>query len=286
MNITKSILSLGIVLSVVGTNAQDLPKPSPKGKVEQLVGLTEISITYNRPSAKDRKIFGELVKYDNVWRTGANERTVFTTSEDIMIEGEPLPVGKYGLLTIPGEGYFQFIFSKDIEGWGEGDYKPENNALVVKVKTQAISHVETLTFSVDEINGDDAKISLTWEKTKASFTIKADSETKAWKNIETAIEKDGENWRVYRSAASYCVQTGKRTDDGLKWIEKSINLNDTWYSHWVRAELLAAKKDYKGAVKAGETALSKGEADAKGKGNTFSYKDMLVNGMGEWKKMK
>jgi hypothetical protein len=127
------------------------PQPSPNASFKQTFGLGEISVNYSRPQAKGRVIFGDLVPFDKLWRTGANASTKVSFTDDVTIEGNKLPAGEYALYTIPGKMEWTLIFHKNIKLWGLGDpgeYKEENDALRIKVKPQMSSLVENLTISV------------------------------------------------------------------------------------------------------------------------------------------
>lgn len=264
--------------------AQELPQPSPKAIVEQRVGLTDITITYSRPGVKGRIIWGDLVPYDKIWRTGANKAVEFKVSDAIEVNGIKLDSGAYSLFTIPSKEEWTVIINKNTELWGADDYKDSEDMLRFKVKPQPVPPVERMLFTIDNVTDEGtADISLSWEKLKISFPVQADANAKAMKNIEKAIAeaKEGE-WRVYTKAADYCASTGKNIDRGLEWVNKALEIEDYWWSRWVKAELLAAKKDYKAAITNAQKAIELGDAKYKAEQKEFTYKGELEKEIIKW----
>ncbi|MBK6371463.1 MAG: DUF2911 domain-containing protein [Flavobacteriales bacterium] len=147
-------------------SAQDLPQPSPSGEVEQVVGLTKVEVEYSRPSVKGRVIFGELVKYDELWRTGANLNTTIEFSSEVKFGDQDLKPGKYSLFTVPGKTTWVVKLNKNTELWGEGDFKEEETVVALKVEAQPTEFTETMTFEFANVVGDNADLVLRWEKTK------------------------------------------------------------------------------------------------------------------------
>ena len=166
----SSILAVFIVSSACGQMGGDKSKrESPPATVTQKVGDATIKINYSQPSMKGRKIFGGLVPYGKVWRTGANEATTFETTEDLIINGKKLPAGKYALFTIPGEDEWVVIFNSVHDQWGAYDYKQEKDVLRLKVKPEQHEEKETMTFLITE----EGLVTLDWAKTRVPFMIKA-----------------------------------------------------------------------------------------------------------------
>ena len=287
MRALNTLIATTMTVALLNTGnlqAQDLPRPSPESTVQQRVGLTDVSVTYSRPGVKERKIWGELVPYGEMWRVGANERTVFTSSDDIMVAGQALPAGTYGLLAIPGEAEWEFIFSKVSDDWGVGDYKKENDALRVKAKPMMADHVERLMIGFTGLENAAANLTVRWEKLSVSVPFTVDVDAKAMVNIEKAIsEAKPDDFRVYRNAANYCSESGKDLEQGLKWIEKSISIKESWYSYWVKADVLAGLKKYEDAIASAQKSIEMGEAAAKEDGKDFKYGDQLREEITKWK---
>jgi hypothetical protein len=144
---------------------------SPKAGVFQTIGITDVNVSYSRPGVKNRKIWGELVPYNKVWRAGADEATKITFSTDVMIEGKKLPAGDYGFFAIPGENEWTLIFNKVADQWGAFTYNESEDALRIKVKPVANSNHDWLLYSFTEMTPTTAQLNLIWEKLKVSFKI-------------------------------------------------------------------------------------------------------------------
>ncbi|MCS7018176.1 MAG: DUF2911 domain-containing protein [Cytophagales bacterium] len=157
------------LLTGIFAQAQDKQPLSPPASVSEKIGETLVTIHYSQPSVRGRKIWGELVPYGKVWRTGANKATTFEVSQDVTIEGKKLPKGKYALFTIPGEKEWTIIFNSKHDQWGAYDYKESEDVLRVKVKpATADEHFEAMTFDINK----EGIVSLLWEKMRVSFQVK------------------------------------------------------------------------------------------------------------------
>lgn len=149
----------------------NLPRLSPKSFVGQTVGYTNVRIDYGSPGVKEREIWGELVPYDNVWRTGANEATTIEFDKDVFIQGKKVPSGKYSLFTIPGKKQWTVILNKVYDQWGAYKYDEKEDQLRVKVSPKTNNFVERLRFTMNYVDAYKASISLEWEKLKIDFDI-------------------------------------------------------------------------------------------------------------------
>lgn len=241
--------------------AQDIqfPRPSPKAKVFQTIGLTDVEIVYHRPGVKGRVIWGELVPYDKIWRTGANEATTIEFSNGVMIEGNKLAAGTYGLFTIPGKSEWTFIFSKQANLWGTGGYKQEEDALRVKVKPASAPFCERMHFMFADVKDDSAKVILHWEKLMVGFTITIDTKGTVLKNIENAM---GRFWVTPHRAAGYAFEN-EMFDKAKEWINTSTALKEIYWNMLLKAKiykkLAKTKQETKEAVKILEKALLLGK---------------------------
>jgi hypothetical protein len=229
----------------------DLPRPSPNATVSQMVGVTKIEINYSRPGVKDRKIWGDLVPYGEVWRTGANENTTITFSTPVKIGGKELPAGIYGLQTIPTEGDWTVIFSKDAELWGAFNYKPENDALRIQAKPEAAEPRERMGFDFEDVTDNSAKVVLHWEKLRVPFTVEVDTPKLVQEKVRGSMR-----WQTPFQAANYCIQNNTCLDDASRWLDASIALQENFNNLRAKALFLAKKNDTKGAVSYGEKALA------------------------------
>lgn len=179
----KIVIALSALLSfLLSFQAESLAqdkevRASLKASVMQRIGLdTDITIVYSRPGVKGRKIWGGLVPYDKVWRAGANENTTFEVSKDVLINGQKLPAGKYGLHMIPGEKQWTIIFSKNNSAWGSFSYKQEEDALRVTVTPVAAPEREWLSYGFENLAGNSATAYLWWEKLKVPFEVEVAGE--------------------------------------------------------------------------------------------------------------
>lgn len=216
----------------------DLPRPSPNATVSQMVGVTEITIKYSRPGVKDRPIWGKLVPYGEVWRTGANENTTIRFSTPVKIDGHELAAGIYGLQTIPNAGDWTVIFSKDADEWGAFSYKQEDDALRIQAKPQPAEFRERMAFDFDDVTDTAAKVVLHWEKLRVPFTVEVDTP-----KLVAAKIKDAVRWQTPYQAANYCIQNNICLDDASRWLDASIAMEENFSNLRAKAMLLAKKND-------------------------------------------
>jgi hypothetical protein len=256
----------------------ELPRPSPFAKVWQVVGLTEITVDYSSPGVKGRKIWGGLVPYDQMWRAGANSATKVTFSRDVTFAGKPVPAGAYAFFVVPGKAEWTVVLNKKADQAGIGrDYKSELDLLRVQLKPKAAPFRERLAYMVTDFTDDTASLDLEWEKLKLSIPIGLATSAQAMTNIQTAV--DG-TWRTYANAARYMLDTKKDYDAGLKYIDQSLALKEDWYNLWIKASLLAAKKNFKEAYALADRAYQLGQKDGPG----FFAQDEVKKALAEWKK--
>ncbi len=265
------LIALAIVASFAfSANAQiESPQPSPLGEVEQKIGLTDIEVEYSRPGKKGREIFGKLVPYGKMWRTGANASTKIKISDDIKINGKELKKGKYALYTIPGEGEWTIIFHNNLTYWGVGDYKEEEDALRITVKpTKIDATVETLTFEFGHFTTTGGKLMLMWDNTVVSMDI----ETNAMEQVEAQIKKtlvDGPGAGSYAAGADFYLEKGENLDQALTWINKALDKKPEafWYIH-KKAQILAKLGKKKEAIAAANKSIEVAKAN---KGGDYGY---------------
>jgi hypothetical protein len=255
----------------------DLPRPSPSAKVSQVVGLTEVAVEYSSPAVKGRKIWGDLVPYDKMWRTGANQATKISFSKDVVFAGKPVPAGSYALFTIPTKGEWTVILNKKADQTGTGrDYKGDLDLLRVQLPTKAAPFRERMTFVFADFTDDEVALNLEWERLRLSIPIKVHTAEQALANIAASI--DG-TWRTYASAARYLLDTKKDYNTGLKYIDQALALKEDWFNLWIKASLLAAKGNYKDAYALAEKANQLGQ-----KAEFFFLEADVKKALGDWKK--
>ena len=279
-----TLIVLTIVMSVSAI-AQELPQPSPKATVEQRIGLTDFKVVYSRPSVKDRMIWGDLVPFDKVWRTGANENTLITFSDDIKISGQAIKAGTYSIFMIPVQGGdWTVMFNSVTDGWGAGKYDKANNVLTLSTIPIKGMFTESLRFSFEKLKTAGGNFVFAWDVVTIALPVEVDVDTKAWANIDKAVAEatDENKAGVYRNAAKHAASTKMRLEDGLKWINTSIEAKESWYSYWVKADVQHAAGDNAGAIASAKKAIELGEAGATAE-KPFGYKERLEKAITEFK---
>ncbi len=239
----KSLLLTGLIaLGSVNTNAQSLkvPAPSPTQTLKQAFALSEITIEYSRPSAKGRVIFGDLVPYDKIWRTGANSATKITFGEEVKINNQTVAAGTYALYTKPGKSSWTIMLYKDLKLGGDvSNYKVENELMNFTVPSKQIGDtIETFTINIDAISANKANIVLSWASTKVSFAVEANIDATIMTNIDNAMNKDN---RPYYQAATYYYDNNKDMNQALIWVNKAVEQYPKAY--WVM--MLKSRIEYK-----------------------------------------
>lgn len=244
-------------LTATSVNAQfKAPAPSPSQTIKQAFALSEISVEYSRPSAKGRVIYGDLVPFGKVWRTGANGATKITFGEDVKVEGTDVKAGTYALYTMPNKDSWDIMLYKDLTlGGNVADYKAENEIAHFKVKPKALNDkVETFTIDVADVTSTTANVELNWEKTRVSFSVVADIDAKMMKNIDNALAADT---RPYFQSANYYYENNKDLAKALEWVNKGIENNPkAFWMVMLKAKIQAKQKDSKGAVASAEQVVT------------------------------
>ncbi len=242
----KLFISIAAVLTAFFSNAQTLttPQPSPTQTIKQNFGLSNIELSYSRPGVKGRKIFGDLVPYGKVWRTGANNATTLTFGDAVTIGGTKIPAGKYGLLTIPDKKNWTIIITKQTDVTSPADYKQDQDIARVEAKTMDMDDpIETFTMQFANVKPTSCELHMMWDKTVVALPIATDVETKIMAQIDQLMNKDN---RPYFTAAMYYMDNGKDLNQALAWFDKATELqpNAYWIQHQ-RANCLAklGKKD-------------------------------------------
>lgn len=259
----KIILSLFVAAFAFSSNAQiKTPAPSPFQKIEQAVGLTDVTVEYSRPSMKGRKIFGGLEDYGKVWRTGANENTKVTFSTDFMIDGKKLNKGTYALYTIPGQKNWDIILYSDATNWGNPAKWDETKvAAKVTVAAQNIPMViETFTISFDDLTNDSAVIGIMWENTYVGLKFETPTDAMVSKNIEKLMSGPSAN-DMY-AAASYYLEADKDINKAKTWIDKAVAMSANAPKFWYlrKQSLIHAKAgNKKSAIAAAKQSLKYAE---------------------------
>ncbi len=246
----KTIAGITILIALFISNSSfaqlELPRISQKASVMQRIGLMDVTINYSRPNVKGRVIWGELVPYNKVWRTGADEATTISISEDVTLNGNKVTAGKYALFTIPGKDEWTIVINSVAKQWGAFNYDSTKDIVRIKVKPAENRFLESLTVYFSDVTTNSAVINIVWEKIKVSFNIDTDTHATVYRNIKTAIESaKPDDWVVYAASSNYAADNDIHIDEALEWIDKSISIKSTYYNNFVKARLLYKKGEYK-----------------------------------------
>ncbi|HET8922650.1 MAG TPA: DUF2911 domain-containing protein [Candidatus Acidoferrum sp.] len=239
----------------------NIPRVSQRGSVTQRIGLTDITITYHRPAVGGREIWGKTVPYGKVWRSGAKENTTITFTDDVSVEGKPLPAGTYGLHTIPDKDQWTIIFSKNSTSWGSFSYDEKEDALRVTVKPHPAESTELVTYVFEEVKPDSAAATLRWEKLAVPFHVSVDNKAVVLRSIKNELRSvGGFTWAGYDEAANWCLDNNYNLEEALKWEDTSIQ-NEERFENWeTKSRVLDAMARKDDAAKALATALNKANA--------------------------
>lgn len=226
------------------------PQPSPTQTVKQAFGLSSIELSYSRPGIRGRKVFGDLVPFGKVWRTGANNATVLTFGDEVMIGGKKIPAGKYGLLSIPDKDNWTLIVTKQLDVTSPAAYKQDQDVVRITAKPVTLPNkVETFTIQFADIKSNACELQILWENTAVALPITTDVESKVMQQIDQLMNKDN---RPYFNAAMYYLETGKDLNQALAWFDKAAEQQpDAFWVHHQRANCLAKlgrKKEAKDAA--------------------------------------
>lgn len=217
------------------------PAPSASATVSQSVGLAKVSIEYSRPSLKGRKMFGSaLVPFGSVWRTGANKIPNLVFSQDVLIEGQKVPAGTYGLFTIPTENEWTIILSKNPNQWGAYGYKTEDDLLRVKVKSEKLPQsVEAFTMEFTDFTPTSTKIAIRWENTAAKFTVSHDSDAQIMAEIKEKTAATTVTTDTFFDAANYYYETNRDLKQAYEWANKVVEKDQKYWTYYLRGKIAA-----------------------------------------------
>ncbi len=278
----KITIFLFAVLVSVSLEAQiNTPAPSPASKLMQTVGLTDVTVEYSRPSMRGRTIFGDLVPYDKLWRTGANARTKVTFSNDVIVDGQTLKAGSYALYTKPGKSSWEIMFYTEADGGG----MPRNwDDSKVAAKTTASVYpmpenmpVETFTITIDDLTSNSANIGVLWEKVYVAIPFQVSTDAAVQKDIERVLA--GPSARDYYAAAVYYSSENKDVNKAKMWMDKAMSMTEKPAFWQLRQQSLIQAKagDKKSAIATAKKSL----AAAKEAGND-DYIKMNTDSLKEW----
>jgi hypothetical protein len=254
----KLLLFVCALSTVISAQAQmQAPAASPSQKIEQKVGLTDVTLEYSRPSMKGRTIFGELVPYDKLWRTGANANTKITFSNDVQVGKKVLKAGSYAIYTKPGAQSWEVYFYTDTNNWGTpGEWDESKVAAATKVMVEPMPmQVQTFTMSFDDITNNSTNLGIMWENVYVGVPIQFFTDKQVLASIDQVMAGPSSN--DYYGAAVYYLETGKDINKAKMWIDKAIEMREQpafWY-HRQQSLIYAKSGDKNGAIKAAKKSL-------------------------------
>ncbi|WP_346238139.1 DUF2911 domain-containing protein [Niabella insulamsoli] len=262
----KLVLLFGLCTALMGANAQvKVPAPSPAQTVKQEFGLSDIELSYSRPAMKGRKIFGDLVPFDKVWRTGANGATTLTFGDEVIIGGKKIPAGKYGLLSIPGADSWTLIISKQTDVTSPAAYKQDQDVVRVNAKPMKLPfQLENFSISFEDVTASSCELAIIWDNTLVSLPIKTNIDSKVMADIEKSMQSDKP---AYFQAAFYYLENGKDLDKAADWFKKAADAQPNAF--WIKYQYARALAKLGKKNEAKQTALASKELAAKAQNQDY-----------------
>lgn len=279
----KVMLSaVGLALMTQLATAQvKLPSPSPSATLMQTVGVTDLTVKYSRPSLKGRTPFTDaFVPNGKVWRTGANGATAFTTSTDLMVNGQNLPAGTYAIMSIPAANEWTLIFNKNT-GVTEQTYKEAEDVLRVKLTPSRLGEkVETFTIGLNNVTDSTATMDIMWADVKASANLGVNTTALAMAGVDKAVAEKPDDAGTLMAAANYNLSKGRKLEESMGYVDKALAQKETYRNLWVKAQLLAKMGKYAEAAPVAQKALAMGETS----GDTAFpfFKDAIAKGVTDY----
>ena len=260
----KTLLLMFALLIAISASAQQpaapqvtYPRPSQHAVMTQTIGTTDMTITYSRPGVKGRTIWGALVPYDKVWRTGANEATKISFSDDVTVNGQPLPKGTYSLHTIPGHDSWTIIFNKVADQWGSFKYDQAQDALRVNATPHKSPFTEWMEFDVPTLSADQATVEIRWENLAVPFMVGTGTTQKTLTAAHAAVgAAAATDWRTPMRAANFAFDAGDLSD-AQAWSDQAVKANENIQTLWLKARLQQKNGHVADAIRTGEQALAK-----------------------------
>ena len=278
----KYLIIFALLIFSFSFSQINTPQPSPLAQIEQIVGLTEIEVEYSRPSMRGREIFGNLVPYNRIWRTGANASTKISFSTNVEINGQMVEAGKYSVFTLPNESEWEFILYDDTSVRGvPRDWDDKNVVLSTMVEIKKYPDpisIETFTISFDALNNNYAVMSMMWDDVYVPVTINVPTRDVVEKNIQKVMSEDPTSSDYY-AAAVYYMQENVNLSMAVKWMDKAMEMSENPQFWQLRQQSLiyAANGDLKGAIRIAKKSLEAAKA-----ANNQDYIKMNKDSIKEW----
>jgi len=252
-----TLIFLFIGLSEMKAQQIQMPQASPAAQISQKVGLTDVSVEYSRPSMRGRRIFGELVPFGQVWRTGANAATILTFSTEVKVEGKSLPAGSYALYSIPGKSSWTMILSRNTKLWGAVGYDASDDVMRFSVKPGKTGQkYETMEINFVDITDTGASIALKWENTRVKFRIETEVDEIVMAQIKAlVIDQEPQNPGLYYQAANYYFTNNKDMRQAYEWIKKSVDSDPKYWTMHLKAKIELALGMKKEAIESAQKSM-------------------------------
>ncbi len=276
----KLLIALAIILAPFAAEAQiKTPQASPKGYIKQTVGLTDVEVTYSRPGARGRAVFGNLVPFGKLWRTGANENTIISFSDDVVIDGKTLKKGKYAIYTIPKIESWEVIFYLSTDNWGVPENWNESYVVLrTTVKENALpTPVETFTIGINGLDPNFGYLDIAWENSHVALKFEVPTSKNAVASIEKTL--NGPTANDYFAASQYLFQSNGNIETARTYVDKSLEISTEKPYFILRLKSLIQAKlgDKKGAVETAKASLAAAET-----ANNQDYVKLNKDSIAEW----
>ncbi len=276
----KILIALAVILASFAAEAQvKTPQASPKAYIKQTVGLTDVEVTYSRPGARGRAVFGNLVPFGKLWRTGANENTIINFSDDVVIDGKTLKKGKYAIYTIPKIESWEVIFYLSTDNWGlPENWNDQYVVLRTTVKEDALpTPVETFTIGINGLDPNYAYLEMAWENSHVALKFEVPTAKTAVASIEKTLA--GPTWNDYYASAQYLFSSNGNIETARTYVDKALDMSTEkpYYVTRLKSLIQAKQGDKKGAVETAKASLAAAEA-----ANNQDYVKMNKDSISEW----
>ena len=276
------IFTILLFVGYLGFSQINTPRFSPATEIKQMVGLTEIAVKYSRPSMRGRDIFGNLVPYGKIWRTGADSSTKISFSTDVMIDGKPIKSGTYSVFSIPSKNNWVLMLYSDVDLWGvPRDWSDDKIVFSSTYQINKINQpVESFSISFDDLSNNDVNMSLSWEYISIDVRINVPTRSMVEKNINDVLSNNPKASDYYAAAVFY-RQENIKLDLALSWMNKAIEMfeNPRFYHYRQQSLLMAANNKFSDAINAAKKSLDDAVAS-----DNMSYVKMNKESIAEWSK--
>ncbi len=271
----RYVFTLCTLLLTIITFSQELPRTSTATNIAQEVGLNTITLNYSRPNVNGRIIFGELQKYGEVWRLGANECTKISVEYPILIGSNKLEAGTYSMYALLEKNQWTIVFNTDAEQWGANSYDASKNVLEYSAPVLIGGYTETFSMGIEQVMESSANIVIRWDNVMVSIPFTTDTKRAVMVNIQAAITKGEDLTRVYSNAADYFYDAGD-LERAHEYLDQSLKIERTYYNVFMEAQLMSTE-DPESAKKLAKEAVEYAEKAEKG-----GWANYITRKMGEW----